>query len=48
MTHSVISRALVVSAPDTVQSELERFLAKRMGATTYESRKQPRPHALPP
>jgi hypothetical protein len=36
MTHSVISRALVVSAPGTVQSELERFLAKRMGATTYE------------
>jgi len=32
----------------TVRPDLQRFLAKRMGATTYASRQQPRPYAFQP
>ena len=32
----------------TVHPDLERFVAERMGATTYNVDSEPRPHALPP
>jgi predicted RNA-binding protein with PIN domain len=39
---------VVATSDRTVQPELQRFVAKRMGATTYEGRQQPRPDAVEP
>ena len=38
---------IVANNDQAVHPDLERFAAKRMGATTY-NRQQPRPHAVPP
>jgi hypothetical protein len=41
------SRMTVPATKDrTVHPELQRFVANRMGATTREVDRQPRPHAL--
>ena len=37
---------IVAKNDRTVHPDLERFVAKRMGATTYRSRQQPRAHAV--
>ena len=39
---------IVANNDRTVQPDLERFVAKRMGARTYDARQQPRRHAVPP
>jgi len=39
---------IVATNDRTVQPELQRFVAKRMGAKTYEGQQRPRSHALEP